>query len=117
MGCDGLGDAAGGDREEIGRAADRDAVIVDRQRLRAGGTDQFEGGLDLVVAAKIPLPADDRRAFQEMLFPKSKGFSSGSVSTGAAAAALARASTASLVVRGWVNRAFTPRRALSMFWA
>jgi hypothetical protein len=45
------------------------------------------------------------------------GSSSGSLSTGAPAAAFARFRTESLITRGWVNLVVTPRRALSTFWA
>src|SRR6202048_5471544 len=60
---DSFGDAAGGNREEIGRAADRNAVIDDAQRSRAGGANQIEGDFHLVIAAEIGLPADDPRTF------------------------------------------------------
>src|SRR5437868_7088034 len=53
MSGDGFGNAADGDGEEIGRAADRDAVIADAQCPRASGADQLEGDLHLFVAAEI----------------------------------------------------------------
>jgi hypothetical protein len=64
--CDRLRDTAGRDREEGGRAADRHTVIGDAECLGTGGADQIEGGRDLVVAAEITLPPDDRGAFEEV---------------------------------------------------
>src|SRR3954467_12966041 len=64
MSGDGFGYAARGNREQMGRRADRDAVIGDAKRLCAGGADQVEGDLHLAVAPEVPFPADDRRAFQ-----------------------------------------------------
>src|SRR5271169_1257377 len=63
---DRLRDAARRDRKEGGRAADLNTVIGDAECLGAGGADQIEGGLDLVVAAEITLPPDDRGAFEEV---------------------------------------------------
>src|SRR6266849_6025336 len=61
MRCDRLRDAAGRDRKESGRAADRDAVIGDAER-----PGPVEDGLDLVVATEIALPPDDRGALEEV---------------------------------------------------
>ena len=63
---DGFGDAARGDSEQIGRRADRNAVISDAKRLCAGGADQVEGDLHLAVAPEVAFPADDRRSFQQV---------------------------------------------------
>src|SRR5690348_237321 len=59
-------DAAGGDREQIGGGADRDAIFADAQRPRSGGADQVKGDLHLGVAPEVALPADNRRAFQQI---------------------------------------------------
>src|SRR6266481_7160397 len=66
MSGDSFGDAAGSDREEIGRAANRYAEIADANRSRAGGADQVEGDFHLVIAAEIGLPADHRRTLQQV---------------------------------------------------
>jgi len=55
--CDRPRDAAGRDREEGGHADDREAVNGDAERVGAGGADQIEGGLDLVVATEIAIIA------------------------------------------------------------
>src|SRR5580704_10746263 len=57
---------AGRDGEEVSRTADPDAVIAYAERLRARGADQIEGDLDLIVAAEIAFPADDRSALQQI---------------------------------------------------
>jgi hypothetical protein len=57
--CDRLRDTGGRDREEGGRAADRDTVIGDAECLGTGGADQIKGGLDLVIAPEIAFPPDD----------------------------------------------------------
>src|ERR1700730_7511564 len=66
MSGDSFGDAAGGNREEIGRAANRYAVIADAKRSRAGGADQLEGDFHLVIAAETALPADHPRTLQQV---------------------------------------------------
>jgi hypothetical protein len=66
MSGDGLGDATRGNGGEVGRAADRDAVIADAQGLRSGGADQVEDDSYLLVASEIGLPADNRGTFQHV---------------------------------------------------
>jgi hypothetical protein len=66
VGGDRLRDVAGRDRKEGGRIADFHTIIGDAECLGTGGTNQIEGGLDLVIAAEIGLPPDDRGALEEV---------------------------------------------------
>ena len=66
MRSDGLGDTTRGDRQQIGRGADRDAVIADTQSLRPGGADQVEGDLHPRIAPEVAFPPDNRRPFQQV---------------------------------------------------
>jgi len=63
---DRLRDAASSDREEVSRTTDRDAVRGDAERAGAGGADQIERGLHLIVTTEIALPSNDRRALQKI---------------------------------------------------
>ncbi len=65
-GGDGFGERRGFDRDEVGRAADLEAVVLEAEHARGGGGHHVEGQRQLRVVAEVGAVADQHGAFEHV---------------------------------------------------